>query len=78
MATDNRSENTAPSLSTHAFARFRPSKKKGENRQKWESLKDHIQKLYVAEDKTLRETMEEMEEQHGLKARYICLEKDND
>jgi tRNA U34 2-thiouridine synthase MnmA/TrmU len=78
MGADSRSGDAAPSISSHVFTRFRPSKKREESKQKWETLKDHIYKLYVAEEKTLRETMVEIEEKHGLKARYICLEKDND
>ena len=41
------------------------------NNQKWDSLKDRIYHIYMAEDCTLPDTMLAIAERYGLKARYV-------
>jgi hypothetical protein len=38
------------------------------NDQKWESLREHIYKIYITENNTLSKTMLMTEEQHDFKA----------
>lgn len=44
---------------------------KARNNQKWNAYKDEIRQLYILEDKTLKETMDMIEQKHGFKARYV-------
>jgi len=44
------------------------------NDQKWESLKQAIQRVYMEEKNTLPQTMLKIEQAHGFKASYVSFQ----
>jgi len=66
MDQDSRTDKTVTSLASPARRPLRGPEKK----QKWESLKDDVKRIYILENKTLQETIKEIEGKHSFKARY--------
>jgi hypothetical protein len=66
MAQNSRIDKTMTPFPSQAHRSLRRPQKK----QKWESLKDDIKRIYLLENKTLQETIKEIEGKHTFKARY--------
>jgi hypothetical protein len=60
-------EDTTASTENDAAAK---STRRARNDQKWDSLKEDIYRMYMADDLTLQNTMRAIAKQHDFKARY--------